>query len=135
MDQIARGKAVRGFKKFAPTAGLVALGSLGAIAAGRKGLQMAGLTEDQMMAKAAYDLQAQMRQAGLNQLTGEAQGLSYEDSIQRNLMQIQRNAPDLYMSVAAGRRLPTGAVVLGGAPRQDLLNELGRAMADGRFSQ
>jgi hypothetical protein len=39
------------------------------------------------------------------------------------------------MSVAAGRRLPTGAVVLGGENRQDLLNELGRAMSDGRFSQ
>jgi hypothetical protein len=116
-------------------AGLAALGGLGLAAGARKGMQMAGITEQQLMDKAAYDLQRQVRDAGLASLTNEAQGLSYEDSIQRNLQQIMQRAPDLYMSVAAGRRLPSGAVVLGGAPRQDLLNELGRSMADGRFSQ
>lgn len=60
---------------------------------------------------------------------------SLEADIQRNLQNLQMKAPDLYMRVAAGRVLPQGAVVIGGAPRTDLLNELGMAMANGQFSQ
>ena len=115
--------------------GIAALGALGLAAAVKKGMRTAGVLDEQLMEKAASDLQAQMRQAGVNDLTSQAQSMSYEDAIGRNLQQIQRYAPDLYMSVAAGRRLPTGAVVLGGSPRQDLLNELGRAMSDGQFSR
>jgi hypothetical protein len=94
-----------------------------------------GATDEQLMQKALADLQAQQQRQELNGLVQQAQTSSYQDSIQRNLQNMQRYAPDLYMSVAAGRRLPTGAVVLGGENRQDLLNELGRAMSDGRFSQ
>jgi hypothetical protein len=36
--------------------------------------------------------------------------------------------------MASGRLLPQGAVVIGGAPRSDLLNELGMAMANGQFN-
>lgn len=60
---------------------------------------------------------------------------SLEADIQRNLQNLQMKAPDLYMRVAAGRVLPQGAVVIGGVPRTDLLNELGMAMANGQFSQ
>jgi hypothetical protein len=59
---------------------------------------------------------------------------SIEADIQRNLGRLQAEAPDLYMRVAAGRVLPQGAVVIGGAPRSDLLNELGMAMANGQFN-
>jgi hypothetical protein len=56
-------------------------------------------------------------------------------SINDNLAQLQAQAPDLYMSVAAGRRLPQGAVVIGGNPRQDLLQQLGMSMSNGDFNQ
>lgn len=63
----------------------------------------------------------------------------YKESLQRgiddNLSRLQANAPDLYMRAAAGRILPQGAVVIGGVPRTDLLNELGMAMSNGQFSQ
>jgi hypothetical protein len=58
-----------------------------------------------------------------------------EFSIQQNLANLERSAPDLYATVAAGRRLPQGAVVLGGGKRVDLLQELGRSMAEGQFGQ
>jgi hypothetical protein len=43
--------------------------------------------------------------------------------------------PAIYTAVSAGRKLPQGAVVLGGQPRVDLLQELGRSMAEGQFRQ
>jgi len=60
---------------------------------------------------------------------------SLESSIERNLQNVERFAPDVYASIAAGRRLPQGAVVLGGEKRVDLLQELGRSMAEGQFSR
>lgn len=117
---------------------MVGLGALAALTAGAgvKGLQrLVGADEDSLMRKALFDIQGQDRQDRLAGLTKQAQEESYGDSIQRNLAQVQRYAPELYAQVAAGRRLPQGAVVLGGAARQDLLNELGRAMSDGRFSR
>lgn len=115
--------------------GLAALGALGAGLAYNRGMSAIGATQGQLMDKAIRDLVDQQRQSQLAGLVGEAKAAAYEDSIQRNLMQIRQYAPDLYMSVAAGRRLPTGAVVLGGEARTDLLQDLGRSMADGRFSQ
>jgi hypothetical protein len=40
--------------------------------------------------------------------------------------------PQLYNEVLAGRRLPQGAVVLGGIPRTDLLQELAYDLASGQ---
>ena len=45
-----------------------------------------------------------------------------------NLQYLQRNAPEVYDSVVAGRRLPQDAIVLGGQRREDLLQELARNM-------
>ena len=129
---IKRGKALgRGVK----IAGLGALAALGTSLAARKAMEMGGVTSDQLINKALYDMMGDARQSNIAGLVEQAKRETYEDAIQQNLARIQQHAPDLYMSVAAGRRLPSGAVVLGGAPRQDLLNELGRSMADGRFSQ
>ena len=47
---------------------------------------------------------------------------------QKNMEILRTKAPDVYQSVMAGRRLPQGAVVLGGRPRQDLLQELAQNM-------
>jgi len=115
--------------------GVAALGLLGGMAAKRAAYKAAGVDETELLRKAIYDLEQSEREGRMNRLTQEAQAASYEDSIQRNLMNLQNQAPDLYASVAAGRRLPQGGIVIGGSPRQDLLNELGRAMADGRFSR
>jgi len=64
-------------------------------------------------------------------MMGRQAGL--ESSIQTNLQRLQMEAPELYMRVAAGRRLPQGAVVLGGEKRDDLLQELGRSMSEGQI--
>jgi hypothetical protein len=47
---------------------------------------------------------------------------------------LQQIAPDLYNRIAAGRYLPAGAVVIGGAPRRDLLREFSEAMHEGAFA-
>ena len=43
--------------------------------------------------------------------------------------------PHLYNEVMAGRSLPKDAVVFGGQPRQDLMEELSMAMAQGQFKE
>lgn len=119
----------------AKKAGLGALAALaGAVIYDRMQNAM-GTSTHQLMAKAIADYQERERQGRMSDLTSQAQNESYRDSIQMNLARVQQNAPDLYMQVAAGRRLPAGAVVLGGTQRQDLLQELGRSMADGNFNQ
>lgn len=135
LKQIEALKGKRRNRRIAAGAGVGALALLGGNALKNSIMRSMGATDEQLMQKALADLQAQQRQQELGGLVRKAQTASYQDSIQRNLQNMQRYAPDLYMSVAAGRRLPTGAVVLGGENRQDLLNELGRAMSDGRFSQ
>jgi len=51
-----------------------------------------------------------------------------------NLQYLQRNAPEVYDSVVAGRRLPQDAIVLGGQRREDLLQELARNMGSSQGS-
>jgi len=53
--------------------------------------------------------------------------------MQMNLQRLSQAAPDLYMQIAAGQRLPQGATVLGGRPRTDLLRDVAQGMAEGRF--
>jgi len=115
--------------------GLGALGTLAGYAAYQAGTRAMGINTQQLIAKALADMQDRDRKDRLQQVAAQAREDSYRDSINMNLTRVQQYAPDLYAKVAAGRQLPQGAVVIGGAPRQDLLNELGRAMADGRFTQ
>jgi len=44
-------------------------------------------------------------------------------------------APHLYNQILAGRTLPQGAVVLGGSPRTDLLEQLAYGMATGKLNE
>jgi hypothetical protein len=112
--------------------GLSALGiGAGLVGAGR----LLSDYRDDLLFKAINDIQASRGALRQQEMMRQAQQSSYQDAIDRNLSRLAQSAPDLYASVAAGRKLPQGGVVIGGAPRQDLLNELGRAMADGRFSR
>lgn len=49
----------------------------------------------------------------------------------QNLAKVAAAMPDVYNQVSAGRRLPKGAVVIGGKPRTDLLTALADSMASG----
>lgn len=51
------------------------------------------------------------------------------ESIRRNIQVIAQTNPQLYNELVAGKRLPRGAVVLGGPPRRDLLEEVATMMA------
>lgn len=51
-----------------------------------------------------------------------------------NEAMLARMNPSLYTQVLAGRRLPEGAVVIGGVPRRDLMDQLTSAMAEGAFA-
>lgn len=50
-----------------------------------------------------------------------------------NEVELARRNPQLYTEVISGRRLPRGAVVFGGKPRRDMMEELTMAMASGQF--
>jgi hypothetical protein len=133
-------KAVRSVKRHVGRnklkyGGVAALAALGAGPGKIVAERMMGVDDETLQRKALSDLMASRAEAEQRQLVRQAQANSIEQSIQGNLMRLQQSAPDIYAAVAAGRKLPQGAVVIGGAPRQDLLNELGRAMADGRFSR
>ena len=62
------------------------------------------------------------------QFASALRGQRLRAQTERNLAIIRQQAPDIYNSVSAGRRVPDGAVVLGGRPRQDLLLELAQHM-------
>jgi hypothetical protein len=47
-----------------------------------------------------------------------------------NMSRIQQFAPHVYKQVISGRVLPQGATVLGGSPREDLLQNLAMYMGD-----
>lgn len=51
-----------------------------------------------------------------------------KEEMKRNMMFLQSANPHLYNQVMAGRRLPQGSVVLGGQPREDLMEELASYM-------
>ena len=124
------------FRQMKPgVGGLTALAGLGMVGAG---YGVAGgvrsLMQRPLVEQAQEDLRRSSRQQLIDQLSNTGRRMSLEDSINRNLMRLEAEAPELYMRVASGRRLPQGAVVLGGEKRTDLLEELGRSMADGQFS-
>ena len=61
------------------------------------------------------------------------------DELQRRIaqssMRLAALDPHLYNEVMAGRSLPKDAVVFGGQPRQDLMEELAMGMAQGQFTE
>lgn len=114
--------------------GLMGLGALAGGALVGKLVQAAGENAD-LEQQAQEDMRRSARQDMLNLLGRKEHKQALQMNIDDNLAQLQQKAPDLYMSVAAGRRLPQGAVVIGGVPRQDLLQQLGMSMSNGDFNQ
>lgn len=111
--------------------GLGALAGIGAIAAGG-GLVRQRLQKDRTEA-ALMDFYDSQRRDALAQQVEQVKRQSLERSIDQNIRNVAMFEPGIYTAVAAGRKLPQGAVVLGGEPRVDLLQELGRSMAEGQF--
>jgi hypothetical protein len=120
------------------------IGGLGGALAGAGALAIGALVGKGIESDREADLLEKRRQEELNRrarqdmltmLGQQDYKQSLRQNINQNLAQLQQVAPDLYMRVAAGRLLPQGAVVIGGAPRQDLLNQLGMAMSNGQFSE
>jgi hypothetical protein len=58
-----------------------------------------------------------------------------ERTLAQNQARLAQANPTLYTSVMAGRKVPTGAVVLGGRPRTDLMRELAASMDSGAFQK
>ena len=114
--------------------GLAGLGALAGGALAGKLIQ-SRMENSEIEQQRQEDLRRSARQDMLNLLGRKEHKQALQMSIGDNLAQLQAQAPDLYMSVAAGRRLPQGAVVIGGVPRQDLLQQLGMSMSNGDFNQ
>ena len=109
--------------------GLTALAGLGAAKA------VSSYRNNQRLQEVQLDSEHDRRESILADLVGQSKEQALRASIQANLQRVQQQSPFLYNQVAAGRVLPQGAVVLGGRTRQDLLQELGRSMSEGQFSQ
>ena len=116
-------------KPFAVGGGLAALAGLG-VARGVDAYNTNRAAQD-----IRFDTERGSRESLLAGLVNQGRERSLQNAIQANLAEVQRQSPFLYNQVAAGRVLPQGAVVLGGRTRQDLLQELGRSMSEGQFSQ
>jgi len=64
-------------------------------------------------------------QAAMQQMASQQLRTSrIEEMVQRNIAAIERMSPHMHNQILAGRILPQGAVVLGGNPRTDLLEEV-----------
>jgi hypothetical protein len=109
--------------------GLTALAGLGVA----KGIS--SYRENTRLREVQLESEHDRRESILADLVGRSKEEALRTAIQDNLMRVQQQSPFLYNQVAAGRVLPQGAVVLGGRTRQDLLQELGRSMSEGQFSQ
>lgn len=78
---------------------------------------------------------AKLRQQRARQKLEQIQEGHRRREIELQERKLQQVAPELYNRIAAGRYLPAGAVVIGGAPRRDLLRELSEAMHEGAFTK
>jgi hypothetical protein len=116
-------------KPFAVRGGLAALAGLGV------GRTVDAYRTNQELQDVRFESDRESRESVLAGLINQSKEQALRASIQANLAEVQRQSPFLYNQVAAGRVLPQGAVVLGGRTRQDLLQELGRSMSEGQFSQ
>jgi len=77
---------------------------------------MAALVAMQRLAKARADREQRVRQ-----------------KMADNEAALAASNPTLYNDVLAGRKLPRGAVRIGGQPRRDLMERLTRLMVEGHF--
>ena len=76
-----------------------------------------------------------MRRAKGEQVARLLEQSRMERAITQNQARLAQANPTLYTSVMAGRKVPSGAVVLGGRPRTDLMRELAASMDSGAFQK
>ena len=91
------------------------------------------INRDPMAARLMASQEAERRRKEILQ-----KRLEIEDLQKRAMQASMRLAaldPHLYNEVMAGRSLPKDAVVFGGQPRQDLMEQLSMAMAQGQFKE
>ena len=108
---------------------------MGAAAIGGGVLLGLKLKADEENKRRLIDLEVQSHKDMMDLMHNRAIKASMQSDINDNLARLQSQAPEIYMRVAAGRLLPQGAVVIGGSPRQDLLQQLGMSMANGQFGR
>ena len=125
-------RAVRLGRKY----GIGALAALAGIGAGVGAFRnLTREVEGKLAEDAFLEFRNAQRRQVIDQEADRARRESLQAAIDLNLQRVAQADPAMYAQVMAGRRLPQGAVVLGGEQRTDLLQELGRAMAEGRFTQ
>lgn len=110
----------------------VGLGMLGALAgAGIAG----GLKTKPDTSKLTQAVDEAVRLARGEKVAKILEQARVEKALAQNQARLAQANPTLYTSVMAGRKVPTGAVVLGGKPRMDLMRELAASMDRGAFQQ
>lgn len=65
----------------------------------------------------------------------EARFKRAQEGLERNVETLRQNFPHQTRELLAGRRLPEGAIRIGGAPREDLLQEVALAMMEAGDAQ
>lgn len=84
------------------------------------------------------DLQEAVRASAIarrDRLLHQAEITRLQNAVSRNVATIRREAPQLYNRLVAGQDLPDNALVFGGTPRRDLIEEAAFRMAIGEFSE
>ncbi len=84
----------------------------------------------------------EMRDMSLTQLNFELAARDQREKhealqkdIARHAASLAATSPHLYNQILAGRILPQGAVVLGGTPRTDIMEQLAYGMATGQINE
>jgi hypothetical protein len=113
--------------------GKMGFGGKAAIGVGLGALGMLGLKQafgDD--GKATQQIRERAQQEQLNQKSRQIADYLEQARMTQDTQDIKgrlaQSAPDLYTSVMAGRRVPRGSVVLGGQPRDDLMQQLVASM-------
>ena len=108
--------------------GALALGGLGALVA-------RGLRTPPNRGKVDEAVSLALSESQGQQVAQLLERQRMERAIRENQLRLARANPTLYTSVMAGRRVPSGAVVLGGQPRMDLMRELAASMDSGAYQK
>lgn len=114
---------------------LIALGGagFGAQMAGSAGLGLADAARD-TFSNRTFEAQEKIEELSRSRLMGvrmEAERRAREIAVNSQILASIN--PRLYAQLQAGRRLPRGAVVIGGRPRTDLLEQVAASMAGGAY--
>lgn len=99
------------------------------------GLVMRGLRTPSSTAELDEAVNNAVRRAKGEKLGRLLEQARMERALAQNQARLAQANPTLYTSVMAGRKVPTGAVVLGGRPRTDLMRELAASMDSGAFQK